>query len=223
MALVASSCSQLTWLFWHWESSPLGEVPWSFPLVLFAPLDILKHIFSFLFDLALKWSHDGPSAPSPCKPPFWLQCGVESDSGGSSSPALLVETRDSCDLDRVSPLKIILKWEVKGLSESSVLSWEQISFADSGSFSVSASSGGSEGGSHWEITIVGIVAPVTSFTVEAPGFFKGRAMASGYKDGWMISFRASVWWLEVCEGKQNNQFMTADPEALAVMVEDTSN
>ncbi len=214
MALVASSCSQLTWLFWHWESSPLGKVPWSFTLALFAPPDILKHIFSFLFDLALKLSHDGPSALSPCKLPFWLQWGVESDWGGSSSPVLCVETRDSWDLDRVSPLKIILKWEVKGLSESSVLSWEQFSCADCGPFSVSASSGGSDRGLHWEITIVGI---------EAPGFSKGRAVASGCKDDVMTSFGASVWGLEFCKGKQNDQVVTADPEALAFMVHSGSH
>lgn len=205
MALVASSCSQLTWLFRHWESSPLGKVPWSFPLALFTPPDSLKPIFSFLFDLALKWSHDGPSALSPCKPPFWLQCGVKSESGGSSSPVVFVEARDSCDLDRVSPLKIILKWEVKGLSESSVLSWEQFSFVDCGSFSVSVSSGGSGGELQWEITIVGIVASGTSlpFPVEAAGFSKGRAVDSGFKDGVMISFGASVWGLELCKGKQS--------------------
>lgn len=203
MALAPSSCSQLTWLFWPWASSPRVRVPWSFPLALCAPTDILKHIFSFLFDLVLKWSHDGPSTLSPCKPPFWLQCGVESKSGWSSSPLVFVEARESCDLDRVSPLKIILKWEVKGLSESSVLSWEQFSFA--GSFSVSAPSGGSEGGSHSEITIDGIAASGTlmPILVEAPGFSKGRGVDSRCEDRDRNSFGASIWGLELCKGKQS--------------------
>lgn len=218
MALVPSSCSQLTWLFWPWASSLRARVPWSFPLALCAPPDILKHVFSFLFDLVLKWSHDGPSMLSPCKSPFWLQCGVESKSGWSSSPLVFVEARDSCDLDRVSPLKIILKWEVKGLSESSGLSWEQFSFA--GSFSVSASSGVSEGGSHSEITIDGIAASGTSMpiSVEAPGFSEGRGVDSRCKDRDMISFGASVWGLELCK-KENNQVMTADPEAVVLLIQ----
>lgn len=80
------------------------------------------------------------------------------------------------------------------------MSREQFSFeeselaADCGSFSVSASSGGSEEELYWEITIVGIEALGTSlpFSVEAPGFSKGRAVSSGCRDGVMISFGASV-------------------------------
>lgn len=199
MALVASICSHLPWLFG--QSSPLGEVPWSFPLVLFALPDSLKVIFSFLCDLELKWRHDGPSALSSCKSPFWLQWGVESEWGGPSSLFIFAEARDSCDLERASPLKIILKWEVKGLSESSVLSWKEFSFADCCSFSASASSGGSGGGSHWEITIVGTVVWGTSmpFPAEAPRFSKGRAVDSECEDGAVISFGASVWGLELCK------------------------
>lgn len=193
MALVASCCSQLTWLFWPWESSPLCKVPWSFPFALLAPQDSLQVSFSFLLGRELKCRHDGPSVLSPCKPPLWLRCGDESESCGSSSPVFFVEASDSWDLDRVSPLKIILKWEVKGLSWSSFLSWEPFSSADSGSFSVSAFSGGSEGGSKWEITIVGI-----------EGAPKGGAVDSGFEDGVTASFGASVWGLELCRGNRNN-------------------
>ena len=73
------------------------------------------------------------------------------------------------------------------------MSWEQFSFADCGSFSVSGSSGGSAGGSHWEITIVGIAAPgVLPLPLEAPGFSKDRADDAGCNDGVKISFGASV-------------------------------
>lgn len=210
MALVASSCSQLTWLLWQWESSTLGKVPWSFPLPLFAPLDSLKVTFSGLLDRGWKWCHDGPSVLSPSTPPFWLQWGTASESGGSSSSAFFVETSDSWDLDRLSPLKIILMWEVRVLSKSSFLSWVLFSPADPGSCSVSALSGASAGVSCWEMTMVGIV--------EAPGFSEGTAEDSAFRDGDMASFGASVSGLALCKEKQHNQVVTADPEALPYLI-----
>lgn len=191
MALVASICSHLTWLFWHWESSPLGKVPPSRPLALVAPPDSLKVIFSFLFKRELKWRQAEPSAFSPRIVPFWLQCGETSGSGGSSSPAVLV--KDSCDRDLVSPLNIILKW-VKGLSESSVLSSEQVP-ANGGSCSGSVSSTCPGTASYSERIIVGIVAPGTPLLFsEGPGL-SGGSVDSGFKD--CVSFTASAWGLEL--------------------------
>jgi len=192
MALVASSCSQLTWPFWRWESSPLCRVPCvSFPLALFKPPDILKHIFSFLTDFALKLSHDSPSVPS------W--CGLESE--GSSS-LVFVEDRDSCDLDLPSPLMIILKWEVNGLSESSDLSWEQFSCGATELTSASSSICGGE--SNWEITIVGSGEAGLSvpFSAQLQWFSTGKAVNSGCGDGIVFSFGTSVCRLEFC--KENN-------------------
>ena len=186
MALVASSRSKLTWLFWPWRSSPRGEVTWSFTLALCAAPAILKHDFSLLCDFALKGSQDGPSGLSPCMPPFWLQWGEEMESGGSVSLLFFVELRDSCDLDRLRPLK----WEVKGLSHSSVLrvlfSFEESQLEADQSYS--------------EITIVGIEASGTSlpFSVEAAAVSEGRAVDSGCRNGVMMSLGASVCGLEVC-------------------------
>lgn len=207
MALVASSCSKLlTWLFWPWRSSPRGELTWSFTLALCAAPAILKHDFSLLCDFALKRSRDGPSGLSPCMPPFWLQWGKEKELGGSVSLLFFVELRDSCDLDRLRPLNMSLKWEVKRLSDSSVLSWVLFSFeesqleADRSSISVSSSSSGVSEGESYEITIAGIEASGTSlpFSVEAAAVSEGRAVDSGCRNGVMMSLGASVCGLELC-------------------------
>lgn len=178
MALVASICSQLTWLFWHWESSPLGKVPPSLPLALVAPPDSLN-VFSFLFKRELKWRQAEPSEVSPRIVPFWPQRGETSGWGGSSS--LVVLLKDSWERDLLSPLNIILKW-VRGLSESSVLSSEQVP-ANRGSCSGSVSSTCSGTGSYSETIIVGIVASRAPlhFPEEVPGI-SGGSVDSGFKE-----------------------------------------
>lgn len=200
MALVASICSQLTWLFWHWESSPLGKVPPSLPLALVAPPDSLNVVFSFLFKRVLKWRQAEPSEVSPQTAPFWPKRGDTSGWGGSSS--LVVLLMDSWERDLLSPLNIILKW-VRGLSESSVLSSEQVP-ADRGSCSGSASSTCSGTGSYSETIIVGIAAPGTPllFPEEVPGF-SGGSVDSGFKEG--LSFTPSVWGLELCGERCDNE------------------
>lgn len=202
MALVASICSQLTWLFWPWESSPLGKVPPSLPpLALVAPPDSLNVVFSFLFKRELKWRQEEPSEGSPRIVPFWPQRGETSGWGGSSS--LVVLLKDSWERDLLSPLNIILKW-VRGLSESSVLSSEQVP-ADRGSCSGSVSSTCSGTGSYSETIIVGIAAPGTPlhFPEEVPGI-SGGSVDSGFKEG--LSFTPSVWGLELWGEKCDNEF-----------------
>lgn len=195
MALVASGCSLLTWFFRAWELSPLCSVACaSFPFALHSPPD-LKHVFSLLLDLALKWSHDEPSGPSRCKP--------ESD---TSSSLPFFEARDSCDLYRPNPLKSVLKWEVKGLSESSFFSWEPFSFEDfestEGCGLMSVSSGSSKGESYWEITIDGRVWLGTS---EALWFSKDWAVDSSCRDDIVFSSGAPGCMLEFCKVNKTKQ------------------
>lgn len=199
MALVASICSQLTWLFGHCESSPLGQAPPSLPLALEAPPDSLNVTLSFLFNRALKWRQPEPSEVSPCISPFWLQWGEASGWGWSSSLVVFAEDRDSCDRDLLSPLKIILKWAM-GLSESSVRSSELVS-AGHGSCRGSVFPTSSGTGSYSETIIVGIMEPGTPllFPEEVPGF-SGRSADSGSENG--FSFTASV--LELC-GEQKRE------------------
>lgn len=213
MALVASSCSQLTGLLWG--SSARGKVSCSFPLLLFTPLDSLNATLSVLLEERVwKWRHDGPSASSPATPPFWLQWGTSSGSRcGSSSSTGLAEASDSWDLDRRSPLKIILKWEVRGLSESSFLSWAKVSPVDSTAFAAITSSSGSplsgsseEALSCWEMMMVGIV--------EAPGFSEGAAVESAFKDSDTASFWASVSGLGLCKGKRTQSGCDSWPPRL---------
>lgn len=222
MAFVASSCSQSTWLLWPWTSSSFGKALSSFPLGLFAPADILKHNFSFLFDLVVRWGRWVSSMLLLRDLGFRLQCSGDSALDASSSGLVFVEARDSWDLDRVSPLKIILKWEVRGLSESSDLSWEECSLLGGSGLtahSAAASSGGSEEGSHWEIMIVGTAAQGASapFSGEEPRFSEGCAENSVCDDGIVISFGTSAWGLEVCEETKNNSgrytdlFLTSKP------------
>lgn len=194
MALVASSCSQLTVLLWG--SSARAKVPCSFALLLFTPLGSLNVTLSVLLEERVwKWRHDGPSPPSPAAPPFWLQWGTSSGSRcSSSSSAVLAEASDSWDLDRRSPLKIILKWEVRGLSESSFLSWAMNSPVDSTASAPTTSSSSSEGAlSCWEMTMVGIV--------EVLGVCEDAAVESAFKDSDAVSFWASVSGLVLCKEK----------------------
>lgn len=199
MALVASICSQLMWLFGHWESSPLGKVPPSLPLALVAPPDSLNVTFSFLFNLALKWRQLEPSEFSPRISSFWLQFGETFEWGGSSSLVFFVEDRDSSDRDLLSPLKIILKW-AKGLSESSVLSSELVS-AEGGACLGSVSSTSSGRGSHSETIIVGTIEPGTlSIVPEEVPVASGGSADSGFEN--VFSFTASVGGLELCRKKR---------------------
>lgn len=163
----------------------------------------------------LKWRQLEPSEFSPRVSPFWLQCGGTSECGGSSSLVFLVEDRDSCDRDLVSPLKIILKW-AKGLSESSVLSSELVS-SGRGSCLGSVFSTSSGTGSYSETIIAGITAPGAPllFPEEVLGF-SGRSADSRF--GNVFSLTASVRGLEPCGAKKKSDNEVGNRQHTAVMV-----
>lgn len=192
MALVASSCSQLTWPLW--DSSPLCGAPWlSFPLLLFPPAGVLIAVFSFLFSFVPMRNCDSPSKPSCCEPAVSSSC--------SSSPLLFAEDRDSCDLVLVSPLRISLKWDVKVLSGSSDLSWEGFSCEE-----FTAGCGGWRGGVlYWETTIVGRAEAGRSLLPSESWWFSVvGAEESGCGSGTGFSFGTSVSGLEFCKEKQKH-------------------
>lgn len=196
MALLDSSCSQLPWTLWHWESPPLCKGPWvvSFPLVLPAPPGILKHVHSFLFDFEGQLRLGSPSVTACCV-----------SSACSSSPLAFADERDSCDLD--SPLMIILKWDVRVLSESSGFSWKQFSCEASplAACCVLTSSGCLGGELYWEMTICGSGEPFWTGG-ELQWFFTARGIDSGC--GTVSSLGTSVCRLEFCKENKNNLDVT---------------
>ena len=165
MALVASSCSRLTWLLGPSESSPLGSVLCSFPLALLTPFKVLKNVLSFPIWPCAEIEPRRTLCTVPLQASSWLPCGEQAESGGSSSLLILVEARDSRDTDRLSPLMMVLKLKAREFSESSVpLSWKTLSLLEGSELtaggvcvSASASSCASAGGSQSEIRIEGRV------------------------------------------------------------------